>query len=94
MGLLDGVDPGLFDDCWPRDFRPDIMEGILEMKKALSQSAVGTEQGEDLYSYLNCPLRRGEPRISTKVCHKQRCIFLGSEDGKPKCNYGDPNAPK
>ena len=49
---------------------------------------------EDLRYYLPCPLRKNRARIPVTVCHKQKCLFLGSENGKPKCKYGDQNACK
>jgi len=46
---------------------------------------------EDLRYYLSCPLRKNHARIPVTVCHKQKCIWLTSDDGKVKCGYGDPN---
>ncbi len=46
---------------------------------------------EDPRYYLECPLRKGLPRIAVKVCHKQKCLWLTSDGGKTRCGYGDPN---
>jgi hypothetical protein len=50
----------------------------------------GLAQEDERY-YASCPLRKNRARIPVTVCHKQRCLFLTSENGKQKCGYGDPN---
>ena len=76
------------------------------MFKSKGQEVESRSQNpEDLRYYLECPLRKGHPRIAVTVCHKQKCMFLTSQDGKLGCGYGfrpggrsspegDPNARK
>jgi len=67
----------------------------MEIKGALSRSTPCTTSDagytEDLRYYLPCPLRKNRARIPVTVCHKQKCLFLGSKDGKPSCTYGEQN---
>jgi hypothetical protein len=71
------------------------LEKIMAIKGALSRNLQSAERiaqsEEDLRYYLACPLRKGQPRIAVTVCHKQKCLFLGSKDGKPRCTYGEIN---
>ena len=70
----------------------------MEIKGALTMSNNAVGEGlkpsptEDLRYYLACPLRKGRPRIAVTVCHKQKCLWLTSDDGKLRCGYEDPNA--
>lgn len=41
--------------------------------------------------YLKCPLRKDHGRVPVGHCHKKECIFLTSDGGKFKCDYGNPN---
>ena len=67
----------------------------MEMKAALTVGAATApteSSSDDLRYYLACPLRKGRSRIAVTVCHKQRCLWLTTEDGRTRCGYGDPNA--
>jgi hypothetical protein len=42
--------------------------------------------------YLRCPLRKNQAQISIEVCHKQKCIWLVSENERFRCGYEHPSA--
>jgi hypothetical protein len=77
----------------------DVGIYCMEMKGALSMTrgngdAETPRPEEDIRYYFSCPLRKNRARIPVTVCRKQKCMFLGSKDGKPGCSSGDLNAPK
>ena len=43
---------------------------------------------EDERYYLVCPLRKNVgTRIPVTLCHRDKCMFLISRDGKTACDY-------
>ena len=48
----------------------------------------GEEMTEDERYYLVCPLRKNVgTRIPVTLCHRDKCFFLISKDGKFACDY-------
>lgn len=70
------------------------MDGQLKRNSSESGVRSSEKRIEDDRYYFPCPLRKGHPRIAVTICHKQKCMFLISEDGKLRCGYGDQNARK
>jgi len=48
----------------------------------------GEEMSENERYYLVCPLRKNVgTRIPVTLCHRDKCFFLISKDGKLACDY-------
>ena len=46
---------------------------------------------EDERFYLSCPLRKNRAKVPLTVCHRKRCMWLASDKGRLRCDYGDPS---
>ena len=51
-------------------------------------------KGEEMTDYLICPLRKDHGKVAVAVCHKKKCIFLASKDGKFVCDYASTSGGK
>jgi hypothetical protein len=41
--------------------------------------------------YLRCLLRKDQGKVPVEHCHKKQCLFLASDGGVLKCDYGNLN---
>ena len=44
---------------------------------------------EDERYYLPCPQRKDRAKVPLTVCHKKKCMWLASDKGRFRCDYGD-----
>jgi hypothetical protein len=67
---------------------------IKDEKAEGSMQEAGNPVEEELAEHFHCGLRKNQARIPVKVCHRKRCLFLESHEGKLGCSYRNYANPK